>query len=68
MMVVKAKTNELNNFWWCLTPFTPQMWVMIAAFYVLTGTTVWIIEGQYEDRPNFLEALFFLQSKIIEPC
>ncbi|KAK5793020.1 hypothetical protein PVK06_034154 [Gossypium arboreum] len=33
--VVKAKTNELNNFWWLLTTFTPQLWVMIATFYHL---------------------------------
>ncbi|KAH1047676.1 hypothetical protein J1N35_038460 [Gossypium stocksii] len=63
MMVVRAKTDELNNFWLFLTPFTPQLWVMIAAFYVLLGTITWIIEGQYEDGPNFLEALFFLQRR-----
>ncbi|KAK8511588.1 hypothetical protein V6N13_024219 [Hibiscus sabdariffa] len=61
MMVTKAKINELNDLWWFLRLFTPWMWIMIAALHVLTGTTVWMIERQYDDGPNFLEAIFFLQ-------
>ncbi|XWS33616.1 hypothetical protein CRYUN_Cryun22dG0098200 [Craigia yunnanensis] len=39
------------------------MWVMIAAFGVLVGAVIWIIEGQDEDGPNFLEALFFVHRR-----
>ncbi|XVF17691.1 hypothetical protein REPUB_Repub10bG0145400 [Reevesia pubescens] len=60
MMIVKTKTNELNNFWWFLSPFTSKMWVTLAALNIFIGAVISIIEGQYGDRPNLIEALFFL--------
>lgn len=60
MMVVKAKSNELKNFWWFLSLFTPKMWVMIAAFNILMGAVIWIIEGRDEDGPNFIEVILFV--------
>ncbi|KAK8663891.1 hypothetical protein V6N13_083696 [Hibiscus sabdariffa] len=63
MMVAKAKTKDLNKFWWFLSPFTAQMWLIIAALNVLIGLVIWVIESQYEDGPNFLEALFLLQRR-----
>ncbi|KAK8556766.1 hypothetical protein V6N12_003161 [Hibiscus sabdariffa] len=62
MMVVKTKTKDLNKFWWFLSPFTPQMWLIIAALNVLIGVIIWVIESQYEDGPNFVEAPFLLQN------
>ncbi|OMP02029.1 Ionotropic glutamate receptor [Corchorus olitorius] len=65
IMVVKAKSNELNKFWWFLSPFTPAMWLTMVALTVFSGFVIWIIEGQYEDGPNLIEALlFFLQREL----
>ncbi|XVE82795.1 hypothetical protein DITRI_Ditri16bG0034300 [Diplodiscus trichospermus] len=66
MMVVKAKNDELNKFWWFLSPFTPKMWIITAAFNVVIGAIIWIIEGQDEDGPNLLEALFFVHRRPLQ--
>ncbi|WRX10892.1 Ionotropic glutamate receptor [Theobroma cacao] len=58
-MVVKAKPNELDRFWWFLSPFTLEMWLTLVALSVFTGFVTWIIEGQNEDGPNLVEALLF---------
>ncbi|XVF59419.1 hypothetical protein PTKIN_Ptkin07bG0274400 [Pterospermum kingtungense] len=65
-MVVKAETQELNKFWWFLSPFTTEMWVIIAAFNALIGAVIWIIESQEGDGPNFLESLFFLHRRPLQ--
>lgn len=36
------------------------MWVMIAAFNILMGAVIWIIEGRDEDGPNFIEVILFV--------
>lgn len=44
VMVVPIKTDEGNNAWAFMQPFTPGMWFTTAAFFVFTGVVVWLLE------------------------
>ncbi|XP_021274277.1 glutamate receptor 2.8-like [Herrania umbratica] len=62
-MVVKAKPNELDKFWWFLSPFTLEMWLTLVALSVFTGFVTWIIERRNENGPNLVEALLFFMHR-----
>ena len=47
-MIVPIDQN--NNMWIFLKPLKPNLWLTIAALFVLTGFVVWIIERPVNDE------------------
>ncbi|XP_010548172.1 PREDICTED: glutamate receptor 3.1 isoform X2 [Tarenaya hassleriana] len=50
-LVVIAPVTKLNrNAWAFLRPFTPQMWAVTAAFFIIVGVVIWILEHRINDE------------------
>ncbi|KAF8410638.1 hypothetical protein HHK36_003170 [Tetracentron sinense] len=50
-LVVVAPFQKLNTGAWAfLRPFTPLMWCVISAFFLLVGAVVWILEHRTNDE------------------
>eukprot|EP01018_Ginkgo_biloba_P014868 Gb_16129 [translate_table: standard] len=50
-MVAPIKTDEANNAWAFMLPFTPGMWYATGAFFIFTGVVVWLLE--HKKNPVF---------------
>ncbi|KAK0605580.1 hypothetical protein LWI29_028366 [Acer saccharum] len=49
-LVVVAPIRKLNsNAWAFLRPFTPQLWCVTGAFFLVVGVVVWILEHRIND-------------------
>ncbi|KAG6617664.1 hypothetical protein I3842_Q142700 [Carya illinoinensis] len=48
-LVVVAPIKKFSRAWAFLRPFTPWMWVVTAAFFLIVGTVVWILEHRIND-------------------
>eukprot|EP01018_Ginkgo_biloba_P014870 Gb_16131 [translate_table: standard] len=51
VMVVLIKTDEADNAWAFMLPFTPGMWCATGAFFIFTGVVVWLLE--HKKNPVF---------------
>nr|XP_023898716.1 glutamate receptor 3.2-like [Quercus suber]XP_023898717.1 glutamate receptor 3.2-like [Quercus suber] len=50
-LVVVAPVRKSNSSAWAfLRPFTPFMWAVTAAFFLIIGTVVWILEHRINDE------------------
>ncbi|XP_043712818.1 glutamate receptor 3.2-like [Telopea speciosissima] len=50
-LVVVVSLRKLDsNAWAFLRPFTPMMWAVTAAFFLLVGAVVWILEHRINDE------------------
>ncbi|KAK4406830.1 Glutamate receptor 3.2 [Sesamum angolense] len=50
-LVVVAPVRKLNSSSWAfLRPFTPLMWAITAAFFLIIGVVVWILEHRINDE------------------
>jgi ionotropic glutamate receptor len=50
-LVVVAPVRKSNSSPWAfLQPFTPNMWAVTAAFFLIIGTVVWILEHRINDE------------------
>ncbi|KAM4089610.1 hypothetical protein ACB094_07G166100 [Castanea mollissima] len=50
-LVVVAPVKKSNSSAWTfLRPFTPSMWAVTAAFFLIIGTVVWILEHRINDE------------------
>lgn len=50
-LVVVAPVRKLSSSQWSfLGPFTPHMWAMTAAFFVIVGVVIWILEHRLNDE------------------
>lgn len=50
-LVVVAPVRRLNSSAWAfLRPFTPMMWTVISALFLLVGAVVWILEHRTNDE------------------
>ena len=50
-LVVVAPFKKLNTGAWAfLRPFSPLMWTVTAAFFVVVGIVVWILEHRINDE------------------
>uniref|UniRef100_A0A5B6ZAM6 Glutamate receptor n=1 Tax=Davidia involucrata TaxID=16924 RepID=A0A5B6ZAM6_DAVIN len=50
-LVIVVPTKKLNSSAWAfLRPFTPLMWGVIAAFFLIVGAVVWILEHRINDE------------------
>lgn len=50
-LVVVASFKKLNTGAWAfLRPFSPLMWMVIAAFFLVVGVVVWILEHRINDE------------------
>ncbi|KAJ4963053.1 hypothetical protein NE237_022992 [Protea cynaroides] len=50
-LVVVVSLRKLNSDAWAfLRPFTPMMWAVTAAFFLLVGAVVWILEHRINDE------------------
>ncbi|KAL0454521.1 UNVERIFIED_CONTAM: Glutamate receptor 3.2 [Sesamum latifolium] len=65
-LVVVAPVRKLNNSPWAfLRPFTPLMWAITAAFFLIIGVVVWILEHRINDefrgppKQQFVTILWF---------
>ncbi|XP_010530965.1 PREDICTED: glutamate receptor 3.2-like [Tarenaya hassleriana] len=65
-LVVVAPVTKLNrNAWAFLWPFTPGMWAVTAAFFIIVGAVIWILEHRLNDdfrgppRRQFITILWF---------
>eukprot|EP01018_Ginkgo_biloba_P014874 Gb_39753 [translate_table: standard] len=50
-MVVPIKTDEANNAWAFMLPFTPGMWCATGTLFIFTGVVVWLLE--HKKNPVF---------------
>ncbi|KAL1215656.1 Glutamate receptor 3.2 [Cardamine amara subsp. amara] len=65
-LVVVAPVTKLNDTPWAfLRPFTPPMWAVTAAFFLIVGSVIWILEHRTNDefrgppRKQFVTILWF---------
>ncbi|KAH0900747.1 hypothetical protein HID58_040250 [Brassica napus] len=59
-LVVVAPVTKLNDTPWAfLRPFTPPMWAVTAAFFLIVGSVIWILEHRINDefRENTVSTL-----------
>ncbi|KAK4757151.1 hypothetical protein SAY87_007278 [Trapa incisa] len=50
-LVVVAPVRKLNSSSWTfLRPFTPVMWIVTGAFFLIIGAVVWILEHRINDE------------------
>ncbi|XP_010266236.1 PREDICTED: glutamate receptor 3.2-like [Nelumbo nucifera] len=50
-LVIVAPVRKLNSSAWAfLRPFTPMMWCVTAAFFLIVGAVVWILEHRMNDE------------------
>lgn len=50
-LVVVAPFKKMNTGAWAfLRPFTPQMWIVNAAFFLVIGIVVWVLEHRTNDE------------------
>ncbi|XP_010446945.1 PREDICTED: glutamate receptor 3.2-like isoform X1 [Camelina sativa] len=50
-LVVVAPVTKLNDTPWAfLRPFTPPMWAITAAFFLIVGSVIWILEHRTNDE------------------
>ncbi|KAK4491272.1 hypothetical protein RD792_002008 [Penstemon davidsonii] len=50
-LVVVAPVRKLNSSPWAfMRPFTPLMWVVTGAFFLIVGVVVWILEHRINDE------------------
>ncbi|EOX98906.1 Glutamate receptor 2 isoform 1 [Theobroma cacao] len=50
-LVVVAPVNKISSSPWSFSrPFTPLMWAVTAAFFVIVGAVVWILEHRINDE------------------
>lgn len=50
-LVIVAPVKKLNsNEWSFLQPFTVEMWGVTAAFFLVIGVVVWILEHRFNDE------------------
>lgn len=50
-LVVVAPVTKLNDTPWAfLRPFTPPMWAVTAAFFLIVGSVIWILEHRINDE------------------
>lgn len=49
-LVVVAPVRKMNsNAWAFLKPFTREMWIVTAIFFLIIGAVVWILEHRLND-------------------
>ncbi|XAR73067.1 hypothetical protein NMG60_11019927 [Bertholletia excelsa] len=65
-LVIVVPTKKLNySAWAFLRPFTPLMWGVTAAFFLIVGVVVWILEHRINDefrgppKKQFITILWF---------
>ncbi|GFZ00379.1 glutamate receptor 2 [Actinidia rufa] len=65
-LLIVAPMRKLNSSAWAfLRPFTPLMWGVTAAFFLIVGAVVWIVEHRINDefrgppRKQFITILWF---------
>ncbi|KAH9317028.1 hypothetical protein KI387_018797, partial [Taxus chinensis] len=51
VIVAPVMTEEINNAWTFVTPFSPALWLTTAAFVIYTGLVVWLLEHRI--NPDF---------------
>lgn len=50
-LVVVTPVKKLRSIAWAfLRPFTPLMWAVIACYFLLVGTVVWLLEHRVNDE------------------
>ena len=50
-LLIVAPMRKLNSSAWAfLRPFTPLMWGVTAAFFLIVGAVVWIVEHRINDE------------------
>ncbi|KAG2318556.1 hypothetical protein Bca52824_011769 [Brassica carinata] len=50
-LVVVAAVTKLNDTPWAfLRPFTPTMWAVTAAFFLIIGSVIWVLEHRINDE------------------
>ncbi|WZZ09413.1 hypothetical protein YC2023_095334 [Brassica napus] len=50
-LVVVAAVTKLNDTPWAfLRPFTPPMWAVTAAFFLIIGSVIWVLEHRINDE------------------
>ena len=50
-LVVVAAVTKLNDTPWAfLRPFTPPMWAVTAAFFLIIGLVIWVLEHRINDE------------------
>jgi len=50
-LVVVAPVKKLSSSHWSFwRPFTPHMWAVTAAFFVIVGVVIWILEHRLNDE------------------
>ncbi|MCL7034415.1 hypothetical protein MKW94_006142 [Papaver nudicaule] len=49
-MMVPVKKNERTNAWIFLKPLQMELWLTSAAFFVLTGVVIWVLEHRINDE------------------
>ncbi|XVF61417.1 hypothetical protein PTKIN_Ptkin08bG0127800 [Pterospermum kingtungense] len=61
MMLVKEKPNELNEVLWFMSPFTREMWLIMAVMTIFTGFVICLIEHRNRNGmpSRQVEAVFF---------
>lgn len=50
LVVVAPVKKRTSNAWAFLKPFTPLMWGITAAFFLIVGAVVWILEHRINDE------------------
>ncbi|KAL9231790.1 hypothetical protein vseg_006964 [Gypsophila vaccaria] len=50
LVVVVPVKNLTSNAWTFLRPFTPLMWAVTAAFFLIVGSVIWILEHRLNDE------------------
>ncbi|XP_009359616.2 glutamate receptor 3.6 isoform X2 [Pyrus x bretschneideri] len=65
VVVAPVKPTLNSNPWAFLRPFNPMMWGVTAAFFLIVGTAVWILEHRHNDdfrgapKKQFVTILWF---------
>ncbi|XP_074295466.1 glutamate receptor 3.6-like isoform X2 [Silene latifolia] len=68
LVVVAPVKTQHSNAWAFLSPFTPMMWGVTFASFVLVGSVIWILEHRHNDefrgppRQQFVTMLWFTLS------
>lgn len=50
LVVVVPRRKLSSSAWAFLRPFTPLMWVVTAAFFLIFGVVMWILEHRVNDE------------------
>lgn len=50
VVVAPVRQQQNSNAWAFLRPFSREMWIVTAVFFVIVGTVVWILEHRMNDE------------------